>query len=286
LVETISPFKLILAIIFCLLNIPTPICLDVRGYNEINALISTSWTLQFEYLINILYSLIIRRLPTYIIAILSLCSAFLTINLTLNLDVFDVLKSRELRKYTVIGGWELSACELYIGLARLLYPFFVGYLIFRLKLKIKIKYSFLITSLLLTIILCFPRVGGDKWIINGIYESIIILFVFPLIIMVGAGNTENNGNIIKICNILGELSYHLYITHYPLVHCNMAWNCYHSNDKLFNKIGLSIGTAMLIIFNAYASLKLFDEPVRKWLTNKYILKEKKIDKEIIKQKLK
>ena len=43
---------------------------------------------------------------------------------------------------------------------------------------------------------------------------------------------------------------------------------------------------MLIIFNAYAALKLFDEPVRKWLTNKYILKEKKIEKEIIKEKLK
>ena len=112
----------------------------MRGYNEINALISTSWTLQFEYLINILYSLIIRRLHTYIIAILSLLSAFLTINLTLNLDVFGVLKERKLRRYTVIGGWELSSCELYIGFARLFYPFFVGYLIFRLKLKIKIKY--------------------------------------------------------------------------------------------------------------------------------------------------
>lgn len=286
LVETISPIKLILAIIFCLLNIPTPVCLDVRGYNEINALISTSWTLQFEYLINILYSLIIRRLHTYIIAILSLLSAFLTINLTLNLDVFGVLKERELRRYTVIGGWELSSCELYIGFARLFYPFFVGYLIFRLKLKIKIKYSFLITSLLLTIVLCFPRIGGDNWIINGIYESVIILVIFPLIIMIGAGTTQINNNIIKLCNILGELSYPLYITHYPLVHCFMAWNCYHSKDKLFNKIGLSIGTSMLIIFNAYAALKLFDEPVRKWLINKYILKEKKIEKEIIKEKLK
>ena len=258
----------------------------MRGYNEINALISTSWTLQFEYLINILYSLIIRRLHTYIIAILSLLSAFLTINLTLNLDVFGVLKERELRRYTVIGGWELSSCELYIGFARLFYPFFVGYLIFRLKLKIKIKYSFLITSLLLTIVLCFPRIGGDNWIINGIYESVIILVIFPLIIMIGAGTTQINNNIIKLCNILGELSYPLYITHYPLVHCFMAWNCYHSKDKLFNKIGLSIGTSMLIIFNAYAALKLFDEPVRKWLTNKYILKEKKIEKEIIKEKLK
>ena len=101
------------------------------------------------------------------------------------------VSERELRRYTVIGGWELSSCELYIGFARLFYPFFVGYLIFRLKLKIKIKYPFLITSLLLAIVLCFPRIGGDNWIINGIYESVIILVIFPLIIMVGAGAKKN-----------------------------------------------------------------------------------------------
>ena len=276
LIESISPFKLLLAIIFSLLNIPTPECLDIRGFREINSIIPTSWTLQFEYLINILYSIIIRRLNTFIIFILTILSSLMIINLTLNLDVFNILKGRDFRMYTVIGGWELTHCELYIGFARLFYPFFAGYLLFRLKVQIKIKYSFFITSLLLTMSLCFPRVGGDNGIINGIYESIVILFIFPLIIIIGAGSVEQNKIIIKFCNFFGELSYPLYITHYPLVYCNNSWNYSHIKDKLFNKIGISIGTSMIIFFNAYATLKLFDEPVRKWLTNKFLNKEKKL----------
>ena len=92
--------------------------------------------------------------------------------------------------------------------------------------------------------------------------------------MIGAGNIENNKNIIKIYNLLGELSYPLYITHYPLIYCNMTWNFFHSNDKLFNKIDVSFGISLIIIFNDYASYKLFDEPLRKWLTNKYLIKKK------------
>ena len=145
-IKEMTPMKYFIAIIFCLLNLPTPICLDLRGYREINALVATSWTLQFEYLINILYSLIFRKLSNAVIALLTLLSSFLTLNLTLNLDIFNLLKGRDFRKYTVIGGWELTPCELYIGFARLLYPFFCGYLIYRLKLYLSVKLSFIIAS--------------------------------------------------------------------------------------------------------------------------------------------
>ena len=119
-------------------------------------------------------------------------------------------------------------------------------MIFRLKAQIKIKYSFFISSLLLAICLCFPRVGGDIGNINGIYESIVILIIFPLIVIIGSGRVENNKIIIKFCNFFGELSYPLYITHYPLVYCNNSWNYSHTKDKLFNKIGISVATSMII----------------------------------------
>ena len=189
--------------------IPTPKNFDVRGWGETNAFNGNCWTLTYEYLINILYSLIIYRLHTIIIGIITLLSAFLTINLTLNFDVFNVLADRESNKYTVIGGWELSSCEIYVAFARLLYPFFCGYLISRLKLKINLSFSFIICSIILTICLAFPRVGEDKWVYNGIYETIVIILIFPFIIILGAGETNKNENLIKICNFLGEFSYPL-----------------------------------------------------------------------------
>jgi hypothetical protein len=135
--------------------IPAPRNFDIRGLHESNGINGTFWTLHYEYLINILYSIIIRRLNTVIIAIITILSSFLTINLTMNFDIFGVLVDREDRKYTVIGGWEISSCELYIGFARLLYPFFCGYLISRLKLSINIKHSFWICSLLLSLYLIY-----------------------------------------------------------------------------------------------------------------------------------
>ena len=217
---------------------------------------------------NILYSLIIRRLNVIIISILTLLSAFLTINLTLNFDVFNVLQNRGYREYTVIGGWELSSCEIYIGFARLLYPFFCGYLISRLKLKIKIPFTFIICSNILAVCLCMPRIYKDRLIINGIYETIVIIIIFPLIVIIGAGEVEKNENILKICKIFGEFSYPLYISHNPVIYCLISWYTYHKDDSLFNKIIVSIGCFFILMFNNYALMKLYDEPIRKWLTEK------------------
>ena len=273
-IKNIKPYIFFITIIMNILMIPTPKSLDVRGWGETNAFNGTNWTLTYEYLANIIYSLIIRRLNVIIISILTLLSAFLTINLTLNFDVFNVLQDRGYREYTVIGGWELSSCEIYIGFARLLYPFFCGYLISRLKLKIKIPFTFIICSIILAVCLCMPRIYKDRLIINGIYETIVIIIIFPLIVMIGAGEVEKNEKILKICKILGEFSYPLYISHYPVIYCHISWYTYHKDDSLFNKIIVSIGCFYILMFNTYALMKLYDEPIRKWLTEKYLIKIK------------
>ena len=122
------------------------------------------------------------------------------------------------------------------------------------------------------------RIGGDRWVINGIYETIVIIIIFPLIVIMGAGENEKNEKIKKICKFLGEFSYPLYISHYPLMYCHISWYTKHTNDQFFNKLGVSVGAFFIIIFNTYALIKLYDEPVRKWLTEKYLIKSKNTDK--------
>ena len=276
-IHNVKPYRFFLTILLNFLMIPTPKSFDIRGWGTTNAFDDTTWTLSYEYLINILYSLIIRRLNNIIIAILIILSGFLTLNVTLNFDIFNVLNNRDFRKHTIIGGWELSSQEICIGFARLCYPFFSGYLIYRLKLKISIPYSFIICSIILSICLCSPRISQERLVINGIYESIVIIIIFPIIIMIGAGDTERNETIIKICKFLGEFSYPLYITHIPLIYCICCWISFHDDNRLFNKIGVSVGSFFIMIFNAYSLMKLYDEPIRKWLVEKYLIKKKNID---------
>ena len=275
-IESVKPYYFFLTIIMNIFMIPTPNEMDIRGWGETNSFNGPNWTLSYEYLINILYSLVLRRLHTIIIGILCLLSSLLVLNLTLNFDIFNVMQDRESAKYTVIGGWSLTSCELCVGFTRLFYPFFAGYLAYRLNFKIRIPYSFIICSLLLIFFLCFIRVGGDDYpILNGIYEAFVIIVIFPLIIMIGAGDNTKNEIIIKISKFIGELSYPIYITHYPIIYANAAWTGYHMNDSLFNKIMLSIGSFVIMVFNAYALVELYDKPVRKWLSDRFIVKKLK-----------
>ena len=277
-IESVKPYYFFLTIIMNFLMIPCPVEMDIRGWGESNPFNGPNWTLSYEYLINILYSLIIRRLHTIIIGIICLISSLLVLNLTLNFDIFNVMQERESTKYTVIGGWALTSCELCVGFTRLFYPFFSGYLVYRLNLKIRIPYSFIICSLMLIIFLCGPRVGGEEYpILNGVYEALVIIIIFPSIIIIGAGDKTKNEVIIKICKFIGELSYPIYITHYPIIYANSAWTSFHMDDSLFNKIMISIGSICIMIFNAYSLVELYDKPMRKWLVNKFL--KKKIKKE-------
>ena len=281
-IESVNPLYFFLTIIMSILMIPCPAQMDIRGWGETNSFNGPNWTLTYEYIVNILYSLIFRRLHTIIIGILTLASALLLVNLTCNFDIFNVMNERESNKYTVIGGWSLTSCELCVGFTRLFYPYFAGYLVYRLKLKIRIPYSFIICSIILITFLSMPRLEKEGYpIFNGIYEAIVIILIFPLVIIIGAGDTTKNEILTKICKFIGELSYPIYITHYPIIYMNSAWTSFHMKDSLFNKIMLSIGSFFIMVFNAYSLIELYDKPVRKWLANKYLVKKiKKKDNDI------
>ena len=70
-IQNVKPYVFFLTILMNILMIPTPKTLDVRGWGETNAFNGTNWTLTYEYLANILYSLIIRRLNVIIISIIN-----------------------------------------------------------------------------------------------------------------------------------------------------------------------------------------------------------------------
>jgi len=153
----------------------------------------------------------------------------------------------------------------------LLYPFFAGMLLMRLGKILRLKGAFAICSLLLIVIFSIPRIGGTEHLwANGVYESVSIIILFPLIVSIGAGGSLT-GRSVRICKFLGAISYPLYIIHYPFIYLHLAWVV---NNKVPMSTGLWGGLVVLIVSVAvaYASLKLYDEPVRKWLTDRYLKK--------------
>ncbi|WP_264537249.1 acyltransferase family protein [Flavobacterium sp. N1736] len=251
-------WKVILTMIIGFTLLPIPPSLEIRGWGEMHPLNGPAWSLFFEYIANILYALFFRKFSNKVLSVFVLIFAGLLINYT----VFGP-------KGDVIGGWSLNLEQMNVGFTRLLYPFFAGVLLCRLGKLIHIKGAFWVCSLLITIVLALPRFGGENTLwMNGLYESFCIILVFPLIVAIGAGGEIKSAFSAKICKLLGDISYPIYITHYPLIYWYTAW-VVDNKVTLANGYLLGIGVLIASIVMAYLCLKLYDEPVRKWLLNRF-----------------
>lgn len=261
-ISSVPVWKLLLIMLIGFTLIPVPTSLDIRGWTEMHPLDGPAWSLFFEYVGNILYALFIRKFSNKLLAVWVFLAGCATIHLAVTSPHGDM-----------IGGWSLEPAQLRIGFTRLMYPFFAGLLLSRICKPGKFKHAFLWCSLMVVAILSFPRVGGSEnlWI-NGLYDSLTIILVFPLIVYLGASGKVTGKYSSKISRFLGDISYPLYITHYPIIYIFTAW-------VVDNKVPLNqawpAGILVLVssIILAYACLKLYDIPVRTWLAKRYIGKE-------------
>lgn len=255
----IQVWKVVLTMLVGFTLIPLPLSVDIRGWQEMHPLDGPAWSLFFEYVGNILYALFVRKFSNTLLGILVFISGCALIHLAVTSPNGDV-----------IGGWSLDPTQFKIGLTRLMFPFFGGLLLSRLCKPTSIKNSFLTSSLLLIAVISFPRVGGydHKWF-NGLYDSLSIILLFPLVVYIGASGEVKGEISSKICKFLGDISYPIYITHYPLIYIYTAWIV---DKHIPMSDGWPMGVALLItsILLAYACLKFYDIPVRKWLVEKIV----------------
>ena len=258
LIHTVPLWKMLLVMLIGYTILPVPLSLDIRGWEEMHPLNSVGWSLFFEYIANILYAIGIRKFSKTALGILVLIAAIALAHLAITSPNGDVS-----------GGWTLNAEQVRVGVTRTMYPFFAGLLLSRIAKPIRIKHSFLWCSLLLALILYMPRIGGAEHLwMNGIYESVCIIFIFPLIVYLGACGMVHTRTEHRICKFLGDISYPLYLVHYPLVYFYVAWISNHKGITIAQAWPYALLILVGGIVLAYASLKWYDEPVRKWLRKK------------------
>ena len=279
----VEGWKFALCFVMGLLMIPCGNGLDIRGWGELNSFNGPQWTLTFEYIGNILYAFVFRRLSKVALAILCVGCAFFTLDLTMGWDVFGLFP--EGPQYTVIGGWSLTGQQIYVGFTRLLYPFLCGLLISRILpgkrsesnpsgSPIHLKGGFWWCSLALVVIFSIPCIGGDRGVPDGLFQAACILLLFPLVVLAGAGSVTTDPKSTAVCKWLGDISYPIYITHYPIMYMQMGWVADHPDAPLWMHILVNVGVVFMAVILAWGLLKAYDLPVRRWLTEHWLKRTK------------
>ena len=238
---------------------------EVRGNGEMFPLNGPCWSLFFEYIGNILYALFIRRLSnkalTIVVVLLGVALA--------SFAIFNV------SGYGNIGvGWTLDGVNFIGGLLRMLFPFSMGMLLSRNFKPMKLRGAFWICTLVMIALFSVPYLEGTESICtNGIYEAFCIIIAFPILLWIGASGTTTDKKSTQICKFLGDISYPIYVIHYPFMYLFYAWLI---KNQLFT-LGETWQVALCVyawnILFAYLCLKLYDEPVRKYLAKRFLNKK-------------
>jgi peptidoglycan/LPS O-acetylase OafA/YrhL len=247
----VSLWQLILTMIISFTLLPSP---DVRGWGETHSLDGPCWSLLQEYIANILYALFGRKINRTVLWIIVIISSIaLIITACWHGDLAT--------------GWGYTT--FWIAFVRMMFPFFAGLLLYRTGKLIHVPMAYVVCSVLLIILFFMPTL--PTFTSNGLYEAACIIIAFPIIVAAGAGGNIK-GRWAKLCKFSGDISYPIYILHYPFIYVYTMWIAIKKPPPA-QIIPVACGLFIFFILLAYAALKLYDEPVRAWLKKKVLLKK-------------
>ena len=234
---------------------------EVRGNGELFPLNGPYWSLFFEYIGNLLYGLLLRRLSTKVLAVFV---ALLGIT-------FFWFATCNISEYGSIGvGWTLDTVNFCGGLLRMLFPFTLGMLLSRTFKPRPVRGAFWLCSILLVALFAVPYIEAMQPLcMNGVFEMTCIMLVFPAIVLLAASCTSVGAGTNRIATFLGELSYPLYTVHYPLMYLFYAGLIANEQYNFMSAPWQSLCVMGGSILLAIVLMKCYDAPVRKWLTKKF-----------------
>ena len=228
----------------CLL-IPYP--LVPERYFNLFHLNPPTWSLFWEYIANIAYALVLFKLRNKLLWVLALIAAAAL--------CFEAKRSGYLGV-----GW--GGDNVMGGGIRVFYSFLAGMLVYRSRWIIKSDLGFAFLSVLLAVAFLVPF--SEK--VNWITDSLIVLFYFPLLVALGAG-ARLPSRLTSICKFSGELSYPLYMIHYPFLWLFLSYIEKAKPPMSQLKIIIPVAVLLLIAL-AYIIMILVDVPVRNYFKNR------------------
>lgn len=231
------------------LMIPYPVVPE-RYFNLFH-LNPPSWSLFWEYIANICYALFLVKISNKILWALTAIGA---VGL-----IYEAHQSGNLG--VGWGGDNISG-----GGVRVFYSFLAGILVYRSKWIIASKMNFLSIGILLLAVFLIPF--SKEY--NPFVEPIVVILYFPFLVALGAGARSNRA-LNRLCNFSGEISYPLYMVHYPFIWLFMSYVEVKKPAVAEMVPIIVVGTLLLIAF-AYAMMILIDIPIRKRLKTMIIIR--------------
>jgi peptidoglycan/LPS O-acetylase OafA/YrhL len=147
------------------------------------------------------------------------------------------------------------------GFVRIFYPFLMGVVIFRYSLfnhQIRLP-SPLLAAALITIMF-LPIAIYSTWL----YDSVAIVFLFPAIVILGTRSTDFI-DLSKAWEISGMLSYPFYVIHQPILRIVYVVCVRTGLAQKMPYLSAFFGLVVAVVVS-YACSRLYDEPVRAWLS--------------------
>ncbi|SEN85819.1 Peptidoglycan/LPS O-acetylase OafA/YrhL, contains acyltransferase and SGNH-hydrolase domains [Sphingomonas gellani] len=236
------------AFVMAALALPsTPLPNRLGDSHPLNA---PAWTLLQEYIGNLAYALVLRRLGTRALAVAVGVAGLLSAAMALTLGSYDT-------------GWGLT--NFWGAPVRLAYPFMTGLLLFRLQDRLpRWRIGFVPLSVALGLAFAaplLPTVGGVK--LNGLYQALCVLVLFPAIIVVGR-HSSGGPLVRRLCRTAGALSYPLYMTHYPFVYVYMNWIAI-GGATAWSTMWVAAALIVFTVVFAFLAYRLWDLPLRRAL---------------------
>lgn len=225
--------------------IPYPV-MSERFFN-LFSLNAPVWSLFWEYVANLVYATVLFKVSKKVLMLLVLVAAAGICYVGLHAG-------------NVSGGW--AGSNFFDGLARVTFSFLMGMLIYRSNWIIKNKLGLLGMSVLLLIAFLTPYKEHWNWLI----DPILILIYLPLLVSLGAGASLAS-SYQKINQISGNISYPLYMIHYPFVWVFLTYVATIKPSATHLQWLIPVCIISLILL-AYLVFRFLDLPVRRYLTNR------------------
>ena len=229
--------------------------IEVRGFGEFFPLNGPFWSLFYEYIGNICYALLLRRLSNRWLAFVAVSSGACVLYTCLQCGYLGV-------------GWSAADGGWWFGFVRMLFPYSVGMLMARTFRPVQVHRAFLWCSLLILAAGLMPTFD-ISWA-NGLYDFLCAALLFPAIVWLAASDSSASASTLKVGRHLGDLSYPLYAIHYPFMcllfgRLGFDGNVYDPHLVLTEwplALCITLGCPVL----AWLLFKYYDQPFRRWLS--------------------
>jgi peptidoglycan/LPS O-acetylase OafA/YrhL len=217
-----------------------------------------AWSLFFELVANIAFALFGARLSLRQLVIFVGILGAALIAITLRNHSFDLGAS-----WRTFDG----------GLARAMFGFFAGMLVYRLRDKFafttRIQSNWMVLALAaLTLSSFLPRVAVGEWRPPAELKLLFAMALYPSLILVAA-RYEPGARLLPICSWLGVASYAAYVLHVPL-HSLGGVVAQLTADVWLERYAPVSGVAFIVVIGlcAWAADKYWDRPIRAFLNQK------------------